>query len=96
MAASHQHHSGLDNNTTTKRMKHATHASFARTIPEKHVFGTEAEIEHRVGGTFSTLPDRFPTEFKQIGPDSGGGNFNDHKPREFKGNQKFGNPRRYA
>ena len=45
MAASHKHHSGLDDNTTNRRIKHATAKSFERTIPEKHVFGTEAEIE---------------------------------------------------
>ena len=96
MSASHKHHSGDDPNNTAKRIKHATNESFARTIPEKHVFGTEDEIVHRVGGTISSLPDRFPTTFKQMGPESAGGNMNDHRPRKYAGNQKFGNPRRYA
>lgn len=96
MAASHKHHSGLDENDTHKRMTHATGSGFARTIPTKHVFGTPDEIEHRVGGTFKTLPDRVPTRFKQLGPDSAGGNFNDAGIKPKSGNQKFGNPRRYA
>jgi hypothetical protein len=98
MAASHKHHSGLDRNDTASRIKHATGQGFERTIPEKHVFGTPEEIAHRVGGTFATLPDRTPTSFKQLGPDSAGGNVNDKRlaPKRYSGNQKFGSPRRYA
>jgi hypothetical protein len=96
MSASHKHHSGLDANDTSKRIKHATGQGFARTIPEKHVFGTPEEIGHRVGGTIQSLPDNNPTNFRQLGPSSAGGNYNEKKPREFKGNQKFGNPRRYT
>jgi hypothetical protein len=96
MAASHQHHSGLDKNDTASRIKHATGQGFERTIPAKHVFGTEDEIGHRVGGTFPSLPDRKPTNFRQLGPASAGGNANDRKPRAYSGNQKFGSPRRYA
>lgn len=96
MAASHKHHSGLDDNDTASRVKHATGQGFDRTIPAKHVFGTPEEIAHRVGGTIPSLPDRHPSNFRQLGPASAGGNANDRKPREYKGNQKFGNPRRYA
>lgn len=93
---SHDHHSGLDQNDTGKRIKHATGEGFAHTIPAKHVFGTEEEIAHRVGGTFPTLPDNNPTVFRQVGPKSPGSNVNDHKVITRSGNQKFGSPRRYA
>ena len=96
MAASHKHGSGLDKNDTASRMKHATGQGFAHTIPAKHVFGTPEEIAHRVGGTFTTLTDNRPTDFKQIAAKSGGSNTNDHKPITREGTQKFGNPRRYA
>ena len=96
MANSHDHHSGLDKNDTASRIKHATGQGFERTIPEKHVFGTVEEIAHRVGGTIPTLPDRVPSRFTQLGPQSVGGNVNERKPRNYAGNQKFGNPRRYA
>ena len=98
MAASHKHHSGLDKNDTAARMTHATGQGFERTIPEKHVFGTPDEIAHRVGGTFKTLPDRVATRFKQLGPESAGGNVNDKRstPKPYSGNLKFGNPRRYS
>ncbi len=98
MAASHKHHSGLDKNDTASRMTHQTGQGFARTIPAKHVFGTSEEVEHRVGGTFKTLPDRLATNFRQLGPESAGGNVNDKRssPKPYSGNQKFGNPRRYS
>lgn len=96
MAASHKHHSGRDDNDTASRIKHATGSGFAHSIPAKHVFGTEEEIGHRVGGTFSSLPDSHPTRFSQIRPTPPGSNFNDRKPTAKVGNQKFGNPRRYA
>jgi len=96
MAASHKHHSGLDKNDTTERIKHATGQGFAHTIPAKHVFGTPEEIAHRVGGTFPSLPDNHPTQFEQIGPKSAGSNVNDHKPLTRSGLQKFGSPRKYA
>lgn len=83
-------------NDTGKRIKHATAQGFAHTIPSKHVFGTPEEIAHRVGGTFSSLPDGHPTNFKQLGPGSKGSNVNDARPATHSGNQKFGNPRRYA
>ena len=95
MGASHSHKSGGANDTGS-RIKHATGQGFARTIPEKHVFGTPDEISHRVGGSFSSLPDNNPSNFKQLGPQSSGGNANDKKPTNRSGNQKFGNPRRYA
>lgn len=95
MPASHAHKSGGANDTAS-RIKHATGQGFARTIPEKHVFGTPDEIGHRVGGTIPSLPDNHPSNFKQLGPQSSGGNANDKKPRNYSGNQKFGNPRRYA
>lgn len=95
MAASHKH-SPLNNNDTAKRVKHATGEGFAHTIPAKHVFGTEEEIAHRVGGTFSSLPDNHATAFHQIGPKSPGSNVNDHKPITRSGLQKYGNPRKYA
>jgi hypothetical protein len=98
MGQSHKHHSGLDENDTGARMTHATGQGFARTIPAKHVFGTPDEIGHRVGGTFKTLPDRMATRFKQLGPESAGGNVNDKRssPKPYSGNQKFGSPRRYT
>ena len=95
MAASHKHKDGGDNDTGS-RIKHATGGGFAHTIPAKHVFGTPEEIQHRVGGTFASLPDNHPTDFKQIGPKSAGSNINDHKPITRSGLQKFGNPRKYA
>ena len=96
MAKSHDHHSGLDANNTGARIKHATGEGFAHTVPAKHVFGTPEEIAHRVGGTFSTLPDNAPSNFRQLGPKSKGSNTNDHKPITREGTQKYGNPRRYA
>jgi hypothetical protein len=95
MSAHGAHKSGGENDTAS-RIKHATGEGFAHTIPSKHVFGTPEEIQHRVGGTFSSLPDNNATSFKQIGAKSGGSNVNDHKPATHSGNQKFGNPRRYA
>lgn len=91
-----KHHSGLDANDTGSRIKHATNAGLVQSIPDKHHFGNEAEISARVGGTFSSLPDNHPTTFRQIGPVGAGSNVNDHKPATRSGNQKFGNPRRYA
>lgn len=98
MSASHKHHSGLDKNDTAARMTHNTGQGFERTLPTKHVFGTPEEIGARVGGTFKSLPDRNPTSFRQLGPESAGGNVNDRRtsPKPYSGNQKFGNPRRYA
>lgn len=96
MAASHKHHSGLDKNDTESRVKHATGQGFAHTIPAKHVFGTQEEIAHRVGGTFPTLPDNRPSNFKQIGPKPSDGNANDKRPKNYRGDQKFGSPRKYA
>jgi hypothetical protein len=95
MAASHKHKDGGDNDTGS-RIKHATGGGFAHTIPAKHVFGTQEEIAHRVGGTFSSLPDNHPSNFKQLGPASGGSNINDRKPITRSGLQKYGNPRKYA
>jgi hypothetical protein len=95
MSASHKHN-GDTRNDTASRIKHATGEGFAHTIPAKHAFGTQEEIAHRVGGTFPSLPDNHPTNFKQIGPASGGSNINDHKPITRSGAQKFGNPRKYA
>lgn len=83
-------------NDTGSRMTHKTGQGFARNVPAKHQHGTPEEIGARVGGTFSTLPDNKPSNFRQLGPGSVGGNVNDLKPRAYKGNQKFGNPRDYA
>jgi hypothetical protein len=77
-------------------MTHATRSSFKHTIPAKHVFGTVEELEHRVGGTLAKLPDNAPSTFRQIGPDAGGGNMNDHKVNSQSGESKWGNPRKYA
>ena len=98
MPSSTKHHSGLDENDTRSRMTHATAKSFVRHIPAKHVFGDVEEIAHRVGGTIPSLPDHTPTTFRQLGPDSAGGNYHDKgmSPKKYKGDQKFGNPRRYA
>jgi hypothetical protein len=97
MPAHGRHNSGGDKeNDTASRIKHATGQGFAHTIPSKHVFGTPEEIAHRVGGTFSSLPDNHPTDFKQLGPKSGGSNVNDHRPATHEGTQKWANPRKYA
>lgn len=84
------------NNDTGSRIKSATRASFVRRAPDTSVFGTPEEIANRVGGTFKTLPDNVPSNFRQIGPDAGGANPNNASPRRYSGNQKFGEPRRYA
>ena len=90
-----KHKDGGDNDTAS-RIKHATGQGFAHTIPAKHHFGQEEEIAARVGGTFSSLPDNKPSSFRQIGPSSAGSNANNAKPTTKSGDQKFGNPRRYA
>ena len=95
MSAHGEHKSGGKNDTAS-RMTHATRSDFKHTIPSKHVFGTVEELEHRVGGTLNTLPDNHPSNFRQIGPDAGGGNMNDHKVNSKSGDSKFGNPRKYA
>lgn len=87
---------GLGGNDTSSRIKHATSQGFEQTTPSKHVFGTPEEIAARVGGTFATLPDAKPSNFRQLGPSSPGGNVNDLKPTGRSGNQKFGNPRSHA
>jgi hypothetical protein len=87
---------GLGGNDTSGRIKHATGQNFAQNVPTKHVFGTPEEIQARVGGTFSTLPDNKPSNFRQLGPSAPGGNVNDLKPTGRSGNQKYGNPRSHA
>ena len=87
---------GLKSNDTDGRIIHRTGQGFARDVPAKHKHGTPEEIGARVGGTFTTLPDNKPSNFRQLGPSSQGGNVNDLKARGYKGDQKFGNPRRYA
>ena len=91
-----KHHSGNDSNDTKSRIKHATNSSFVAHLPEKHHFGNENEIAHRVGGTFPSLPYNHPTNFRQLGPNSTRANVNDAKPATKRGDQKFGNPRKYA
>lgn len=96
MASSHRHHSGLDKNDTERRIKHATGQGFERTLPARVVFGTEEELADRVGGSITTLPDRAATKFNQIGPKPTAGDYVQRKPKAYSGDQKFGNPRRYA
>jgi hypothetical protein len=78
------------------RIKHNTGQNYEHMPPRKHVIGDPDEIATRVGGTFPTLPEREATAFRQIGPSSQRGNMNNARPKSYKGNQKFGNPRRYA
>lgn len=83
-------------NDTASRVKHATGQGFAHTVPDKSHFGTPEEIQGRVGGTFQSLPDNKPSNFRQLGPASTGENFNNRRPTARKGNQKFGDPRHYT
>ena len=83
------------NNDTGSRIKSTTRSSFVRRPPEKAVFGTPEEIGNRVGGTFKTLPDNTPSNFRQLGPDGGGANPGAATPARRSGNQKFGDGRRY-
>ena len=71
-------------------------STIKRRIPRENVFGTPEEIKERVGGSFNTLPDNNPSNFRQLGPNPSGGSMDDKKPTNRSGNQKFGNPRRYA
>lgn len=84
------------NNDTGARLKSQTRASFVRRAPDKAVFGDEAEIANRVGGTIGTLPDNAPSKFVQLGPDAGGARPDNFSPTKRAGNQKFGNGRRYV
>lgn len=82
-------------NDTGSRVKHATAQGFAHSVPEKSKFGTPEEIGARVGGSFTSLPDSKPSNFRQLGPASTGENFNNKRPSSRKGNAKYGNPRSY-
>lgn len=80
-------------NDTSSRIKHATANGFAHDVPTKHQFGTPEEIAARVGGSIAKpLTDSLPSNFRQLGPASPGGNMNDRRPTGRSGNQKFGNP----
>lgn len=77
-------------NDTGSRIKHATAQGFARTVPAKAQLGTPEELQARVGGTMKSLSDNRPSNFRQLGPGSQGGNANDLTPRRRSGNQKYG------
>lgn len=81
-------------NDTGSRIKNVGYSP--RRAPSKHVFGTPEEIGARIGGTFRSLPDSSPTTFRQLGPKPAGGNTNDEGIKGRSGNQKYGNPRKYA
>lgn len=83
-------------NDTGSRMTHRTAQGFARDVPQVVKHGTPEEIGNRVGGTFRTLPDNVPSNFKQLGPESQGGVFQQRKIASKSGNQKFGNAKRYV
>lgn len=76
-------------NDTSSRIK-------GKTVEARYQFGTPEEIGGRVGSYFKTDPESAPSNFKQLGPDGGGSNPIERSPRAVSGNQKFGNPRRYA
>ena len=88
---------GLGGNDTSSRIKHVGNKiTSGQNVPAKHIFGTPEEIAARVGGTFPTHPANKPSNFRQLGPASPGGNINDLKPTTKSGPTKFGNPRGYA
>ncbi len=81
-------------NDIGSRIKHVGAGKHA--VPAKSVFGTPEEIGNRVGGTFRTLVDNHPTNFRQLGPEGKGGNANDQPMKTKSGNAKFGSPRKYT
>lgn len=84
-------------NDTNSRVKSATRGSFVRRAPAKYTHGEPEEISARVGGTFKTLPDNAPSNFRQLGPDATTNkNVLDLSPDRKSGNAKFGNSRRYV
>lgn len=86
---------GKDNDTGA-RLSASHRGRYKHDVPAKVHFGTTEEIHDRVGGSLKTLVSSAPTNFKQLGPDGSGGNMNDHSIAKRSGDQKFGNPRRYA
>lgn len=88
--------SGDSTNDANSRIISKTSQGFAHRPPKTTVFGESDEIANRVGGTFPSLSDAKPSNFRQLGPASGGGNANNQKPKSYKGDQKFGNPRSYS
>lgn len=83
-------------NDIGSRIVHRTGQGFAHTVPAEEHFGTPEEIANRVGGTFKTLPDNVPSNFRQLGPKAVGGAFDEKRPTGRSGNAKFGNSRRYT
>lgn len=81
-------------NDTGSRIKHVGHG--AHSVPAKNVFGTPEEIGARVGGTFKSLPDNKPSNFRQLGPGGSGGTTQNAGVVKRAGNQKFGDPRSYS
>jgi len=65
-------------------------------IPERYQFGTPEEISERVQTNYVTPPSTTPSSFQQIRPGPSGGDVNSTAPSGRSGNQKYGNPRRYA
>ncbi len=71
--------------------------SNARPIPDKYLFGTEAEIENRVATGYVTNPAGTPPSFVQIRPGPTGQDANDPSLKQYTGAKNYdGNPRRYA
>ena len=88
--------SGDSTNDANSRFISRTAQGFSHRPPKATVFGEVEEIGGRVGGTFHTLSDSTPSNFRQLGPASGGGNANNARPKSYSGNMKFGSGRRYA
>lgn len=84
-------------NDTKGRRISKTRSGFVANPGPENVFGNPEEIAVRVGRTYKSLPDNNQTNFKQLGPDGpGAANPNQGSARAYKGDQKFGNPRRYG
>jgi hypothetical protein len=96
MANTEKHKSGADTSQDSTERLNASRPVVGA-IPAQHRFGTEEELQARVGGTFETLPDNRPTTFKQIdGSKSKGGNTNDAAMIPRSGPFKFGDPHHYT
>ena len=68
----------------------------AHGISERYLFGTDAEIEDRIATGYETNPAGAAPKFVQIRPGPSGGNANEPSTKNYNGNFKYGNGRRYA
>jgi hypothetical protein len=67
--------------------------------PASVVHGSEDNLARRVGGLVQhgfTVPDRMPTVFRQIGPESTGSDATGRRAIAYQGGSKFGNSRAYT